>query len=563
AARALLERPPDRVDRDRGGDRARAPLRRDRAPHRRLGLRLRDRQGRLRPGLDRRRELLPRDDAVVSGVPLADRGPTPALSARPVEAPAVAGRGRRALASPAVGRGRRRDRALRSAPDRRVRGGEPVRRPRSDHAQCDDHARACQRRHRADGDEAERQGRPHVERAATTRRAGVLPRVARPRGHAHLSHPGGRRADLQPHAAGSGDDTRRDVHRHAEAGSLGLPRRRRRELAERRRLRRPVHGQPARERHDPVSSASLTAAVRPVATTRVAAACGAALVAVIALAVVAAHHASPSEVSPVVPSGGWNGAWIAALVAAVCLYGLGTLAAWNGALKLRVALVVAVAVQAIPLAAPLLLSKDAYLYWGEGRVLAVHHANPYVSTPADFPRDPATPWVSESWRAEPAPYGPAWEVVGAAPAAAGSHRAAELGYRFLAVATLLGALALVARRTRNAAAVAFLGWSPLVALHYGGGGHSDSTMMLFVLAAVTAGATFRGGAFWPLASAFKPFPPVLVPLELARRRLDVGRRWWAGLVGGAVAVIVVSTALFGTHWISAATTGAHQTSPLG
>jgi hypothetical protein len=312
-----------------------------------------------------------------------------------------------------------------------------------------------------------------------------------------------------------------------------------------------------------VTSASATAAVRPVATARVALSCGAALTAAVVVAVVAAHHASPSEVSPVVPSGRWNDAWIAALVAAFCLYGLGTLAAWNGALRLRVALIVAVAVQAIPLAAPLLLSKDAYLYWGEGRVLAVHHANPYVSTPADFPRDPATPWVSESWRAEPAPYGPAWEVVGAAPALAGSHRAAELAYRLLAVATLLGALALVAWRTRNAAAVAFLGWSPLVALHYGGGAHSDSTMMLVVLAAVTAGATLGGGALWPLASAFKPFPPVLVPLELARRRLDVGRRWWLGLIGGTVAVAAVSTAIFGTHWISAATTGAHQTSPLG
>jgi hypothetical protein len=306
---------------------------------------------------------------------------------------------------------------------------------------------------------------------------------------------------------------------------------------------------------------ALTSGVR--SRSLVAAASGGALVAVVALAVVAAHHASPSEVSPVVPDGRWNDVWIGTLVAAFCLYGLGALAAWSGALNLRIALVVAIAVQAIPLGAPLLLSKDAYLYWGEGRVLAVHHSNPYVSTPADFPRDPATPLVSESWRAEPAPYGPAWEVVGAAPASADSHRTAELGYRLLAVATLLGALALVAWRTRNAAAVAFLGWSPLVALHYGGGGHSDSTMMLFVLAAVTAGATLRGGAFWPLASAFKPFPPVLVPLELARRRLDVGRRFWLGLVGGSVAVAAVSTALFGTHWISAATTGAHQTSPLG
>jgi hypothetical protein len=287
------------------------------------------------------------------------------------------------------------------------------------------------------------------------------------------------------------------------------------------------------------------------------------MVAATVVGVIAARHAAPSEVSPVVPNGAWKVAWIGSLVAAFALYGIGTALAWRGAVRLRAAVVVAVAVQAIPLAAPLLLSKDAYLYWGEGRVMAVHHANPYVSTPADYADDPATPWVSESWRAEPAPYGPAWEVVGAAPAVTSSRLTAELAYRLLAVATILASLAIVAWRTRSAASVAFLGWSPLLALHYGGGGHSDSTMMLFVLAALTAGATLRGGALWPVASAFKPFPPVLVPLELARRRLDVGRRWWLGLVGGAVAVAAVSTALFGTHWISAATTGAHQTSPLG
>jgi len=54
-----------------------------------------------------------------------------------------------------------------------------------------------------------------------------------------------------------------------------------------------------------------------------------------------------------------------------------------------------------------------------------------------------------------------------------------------------------------------------------------------------------------------------VPLELAKRRLAVGARWWLGLVGSSVAVVVVSTAIFGTHWVRAATTGAHQSSPLG
>lgn len=318
-----------------------------------------------------------------------------------------------------------------------------------------------------------------------------------------------------------------------------------------------------------MSTLSLRAGLRPTARTRAgaltAALAGAGLVAATALAVVAARHASPSEVSPVVPRGAWESVWVACLVAAFALYGLGALLAWSGRLRLRAALVVAVAVQAAPLAAPLLLSKDAYLYWGEARVFAVHHANPYASTPAGYPADPAYPHVSESWRAEPSPYGPAWEVVGAVPAlaAGGSARAAELGYRALAFLALLASVLLVAARTRSAAAVAFLGWSPLLALHFAGGGHGDAVMMLLVLAAVAAGTSARGGALWPVASAFKPFPPILVPLELAKRRLAMGGRWWAGLAAATAGVVGVSTALFGVHWIRAATTGAHQASPLG
>jgi hypothetical protein len=131
------------------------------------------------------------------------------------------------------------------------------------------------------------------------------------------------------------------------------------------------------------------------------------------------------------------------------------------------------------------------------------------------------------------------------------------------VLAVLACLALVARRTRSAASVAFLGWSPLLALHFGGGAHGDALMMVLVLGAIGAGATARGGALWPVASAFKPFPPILVPLELAARRLAIGARWWIGLLGSTVGVAAISAALFGTGWIHAATTGAHQTSPLG
>lgn len=226
---------------------------------------------------------------------------------------------------------------------------------------------------------------------------------------------------------------------------------------------------------------------------------------------------------------------------------------------------VAVAVQALPLAAPLLLSKDVFVYWGEARVLAVHHANPYVATPTDYPTDPALRWVSESWRAQPAVYGPAWEVVGAAPAviAGSSSRTAQLAYRVLAFLAIVGCIVIVARCTRSAAAVAFLGWSPLLALHYGGGGHNDALMIVLLLAALATGGSAKGGALWPFASAFKPFPPILVPLESARRRLAMGRSWWIGFAASAAVISAVATALFGAHWVRRAATAAHQTSPLG
>ncbi len=290
------------------------------------------------------------------------------------------------------------------------------------------------------------------------------------------------------------------------------------------------------------------------------------LVLTIAAAVVAARHASPSEVSPVSPSGQpWHALWTWGVVAAFALYAIGTWITRRGGLSLRVAVITAVLVQTLPLAAPLLLSKDVYLYWIEARIAVVHHANPYRATPGDYPSDPAYDHVSEIWRTETAPYGPAWEALATAPAAAAgssSHRA-ELGYRVLALLGVLAATVLVARRTRNAAAVALLGWSPLVALHYAGGGHSDAWMIALLVLGVAAPSAARGGAAWPIASAFKVVPAILLPLELAARRLRAPRRWWIGFIGAAVVVVAVATPIFGPRWVTATVAGAHQSSTIG
>jgi hypothetical protein len=291
----------------------------------------------------------------------------------------------------------------------------------------------------------------------------------------------------------------------------------------------------------------------------------AALVATMGICVVAARHASPAEVSPVLPAHEpWRALWAWGATAAFCLYAGGTWLARRRTLSLRVAVVTAILVQALPLAAPLLLSKDVYLYWAEARIAIVHRANPYRAVPDDYPADPAHGKVSEIWLHETAPYGPAWEALALAPSAAAgtsAHRA-ELGYRVLALLGVLAATLIVAWRTRNAAAVALLGWSPLIALHFAGGGHSDAWMIALLLVGVAAPTAVAGGVAWPLASAFKVVPAVLLPLEVAARRFREPRRWWLALGATAAFILVVATALVGPHWITATAAGAHQTSRL-
>jgi hypothetical protein len=285
----------------------------------------------------------------------------------------------------------------------------------------------------------------------------------------------------------------------------------------------------------------------------------------VALAVEATRHAANVQHTPIVPHGAWKPVWVASVIAALALGGLGVLLARRRLLGLRAAVVVAVVVQAVPLLGPLILSQDAYLYWAEARIITVHHANPYAVTPSRYPNDPATRLASPEWRTQTEPYGPAWAAVGTLPALAAGRSAdlAQLLYRALATAGILALLALLAFRTRSAAAVALVGWSPLVALHFAGGGHSDAFLMAFFVAAVAFGSRAVGGAAWPTAAMFKAFPVVLFPLDLARSRARRPRRFWAGLVATGALLTAAAVAAFGTHWLSTSVIAAHGSSGMG
>ena len=213
--------------------------------------------------------------------------------------------------------------------------------------------------------------------------------------------------------------------------------------------------------------------------------------------------------------------------------------------------IVAAVIQLAPLGGPLLISRDAYSYWAYGRIVDRHDADPFTVAPARFPLDPATRAVAPGWRNETSVYGTAFTYASAAVAGT-VHRSANLAALVFRVTAALAAVAAtllaasIARRKSFAAV--FVGWNPILALSFAGGGHNDAWMLALMLAALALIARKRdaaGGAVWILAAAIKaPALPILA-LELLRSR----RGLWIGSALAAACVAVVSTIAFGTGWL--------------
>jgi hypothetical protein len=225
--------------------------------------------------------------------------------------------------------------------------------------------------------------------------------------------------------------------------------------------------------------------------------------------------------------------------------------------------VVAVAIQLIPLGAPLLGSTDAWSYWDYARIAAVHGANPYVVRPSAFPGDPAYAHMGAAWHGTTSAYGPAFTLA-AQPIALAVHSsasAAAWAFKALAAAGVLLAAALAGVLSRRTAfAVAFVGWNPLLAIDFAGGGHNDALMVVLVLAALALSAAGRGrlsSVAWAASVLVKWVSVLLLPLHLLAER-SAGRRpgrapLAASLAGGAL----IATVAFGPHWLRAATPLAH------
>jgi hypothetical protein len=284
---------------------------------------------------------------------------------------------------------------------------------------------------------------------------------------------------------------------------------------------------------------------------------GAALVGLLVLAVATAL---PGE-SPLVPShagGGsaWAWAYLGAAAAAFAVY-LVALALLRdaGRAGLRTVVAVAAAAQAVALAGPVLLSTDVYTYWDYARIAAVHGGNPYDAVPADYPDDPAYARMGAQWRETTSVYGPGFTLASEAEATAAgaSPTAAAWGYKTQAALAMV-ALALLAARlsVRPAFAAAFVGWNPLLVVHFAGGGHNDAWMMAFVLAALALAAAGRrqwAGAAWAAAISVKWTALAFLPLRALEARATGRPVKHLGFAAVAAGLAAVAFWRYGTSWL--------------
>lgn len=250
------------------------------------------------------------------------------------------------------------------------------------------------------------------------------------------------------------------------------------------------------------------------------------------------------------------GAYYVAIGAAFVCYVVALVLLSRARASLAAVLAVAALVQAAPLARPLLLSQDAGVYWDYARIAAVDGGNPYRDPPSRFRHDPAYPSVAGAWRDTTSAYGPLFTAaseggalaVGRSPAAADTlfKTAAAVGVVVLALLVALVSI-------RPAFAAAAVGWNPLLAMHFGGGGHNDVWMMVPLVGALALdrrGRRHLAGALWAAAAAVKWIPLLLLPIRASVRQGGV-RFGYAGFAAATLAVAGVASILYGDEWLGA------------
>jgi alpha-1,6-mannosyltransferase len=294
----------------------------------------------------------------------------------------------------------------------------------------------------------------------------------------------------------------------------------------------------------------------------------------LAVALVAAVPRSPLQ--PVLPAGAepsgpfrwaagvlgidaWGGAALAAAgVAAVALalasFLVALRASWRRELSVATVVALGAGFHVAVLMLPLLASRDVFSYAMYGRIAGVYHANPYVLTPADFPRDPAAGFVGPKWFAVPAVYGPGFTAAsGILARRIGSLPDLVTAFRAIADTASLATIGLVvwlSRRlcpSRTAFAAAMVGMNPVVLFQSVASGHNDVLVMAAIagaLALVVLGRDVFATAALTIGMLVKVTAalPLLLLLVAVTARASPGSRLRAFLTHAGVSAAIVGIA---------------------
>jgi Glycosyltransferase family 87 len=169
---------------------------------------------------------------------------------------------------------------------------------------------------------------------------------------------------------------------------------------------------------------------------------------------------------------------------------------WHGRVGARPVLAAVGLVFVVALITPPRASNDIWSYAMYGRMVSVHHASPYEHVPADFRSDPLFDEVSPIWRHRGSVYGPAFVAfaAGVTFVAGDSATTTRVLFQLCAAGVVPAVLALVWRRTRSAAAVAWLGPHPLFGATVVNSGQVDAFVGLAILAGALLATQRRGVA---------------------------------------------------------------------
>lgn len=208
-------------------------------------------------------------------------------------------------------------------------------------------------------------------------------------------------------------------------------------------------------------------------------------------------------------------------------------------------------------ATPSQQSTDVYSYAMYGRILTVHHENPYATYPMHFEGDPMRRHVGEWWQRTPDIYGVGFTAIMAAlaPVIGESRFLASLAYQLIAAAAVVALLWMLWRRTRSPIALAFVGLHPLLAVSVVNGGHPDALIALGVFVGVFLALSHRViGAALALAFAAAINPTVIAAAVVLG--VWAWRRWtrreivvYGAVIGvlGALPYLVISGWLRTAH----------------